>query len=85
MPILSFYSKFEEAVGYSKEFGEEVWAKSINFGVGSIKVMPTSAQSPSCVPLFAAPWTVVQQFLCPWDFHSKNTGVSCHFLLEGSS
>ena len=22
-------------------------------------------------------------FLCPWDFPGKNTGVSCHFLLQG--
>ena len=21
--------------------------------------------------------------LCPWDFPSKNTGVGCHFLLQG--
>ena len=21
--------------------------------------------------------------VCPWDFSSKNTGVSCHFLLQG--
>ena len=23
------------------------------------------------------------QLLCPWDFSRKNTGVSCHFLLQG--
>ena len=23
--------------------------------------------------------------LCPWDFPGKNTGVGCHFLLQGSS
>ena len=23
--------------------------------------------------------------LCPWDFSSKNIGVDCHFLLQGSS
>ena len=22
--------------------------------------------------------------LCPWDFPSKNTGVDCHFLLQGT-
>ena len=21
--------------------------------------------------------------LCPWDFQVKNTGVGCHFLLQG--
>ena len=23
------------------------------------------------------------KLLCPWDFPGKNTGVSCHFLLQG--
>ena len=23
------------------------------------------------------------RFLCPWDFSVKNTGVGCHFLLQG--
>ena len=23
------------------------------------------------------------RFLCPWDFSGKNTGVACHFLLQG--
>ena len=25
------------------------------------------------------------RLLCPWDFQGKNTGVGCHFLLQGSS
>ena len=31
----------------------------------------------------ATPWTVAHQLLCPWDFPGKNTGVGCHFLLQG--
>ena len=23
------------------------------------------------------------KFLCPWNFPGKNTGVGCHFLLQG--
>ena len=23
------------------------------------------------------------RFLCPWNFPGKNTGLSCHFLLQG--
>ena len=23
------------------------------------------------------------KLLCPWDFPGKNTGVDCHFLLQG--
>ena len=25
------------------------------------------------------------RLLCPWDFPGKNTGVGCHFLLQGSN
>ena len=24
------------------------------------------------------------RFLCPWNFPGKNTGVGCHFLLQGN-
>ena len=42
------------------------------------------AQLLSCVPLFAIPWTIALQApLCPWDSPGKNTGVGCHFLLQG--
>ena len=37
----------------------------------------------SCVQLFAIPWTIAYQFLHPWDFPGKGTGVSCHFLPQG--
>ena len=30
---------------------------------------------------FVTPWTV--RLLCPWDSPDKNTGVGCHFLLQG--
>ena len=28
-------------------------------------------------------WTVACRLLCPWDPPGKNTGVGCHFLLQG--
>ena len=37
----------------------------------------------SCVRLFATPWTIACQALCPWDSPGKNTGVGCRFLLQG--
>ena len=37
----------------------------------------------SCVWLFATPWTVTPRLLCPWNSPGKNTGVGCHFLLQG--
>ena len=34
--------------------------------------------------LFANPWAVAcTKLLCPWDILGKNTGVGCHFLLQG--
>ena len=33
--------------------------------------------------LFETPWTITLRHLCPWNFPSKNTGVSCHALLQG--
>ena len=44
------------------------------------------AQPLSHVWLFVTSWTVTHQaLLCPWDSAGKNTGVCCHFLLQGSS
>ena len=44
----------------------------------------------SRVRLFTIPWTVQShglykpmRLLCPWDSPGKNTGVGCHFLLQG--
>ena len=37
----------------------------------------------SCVQLFVTPWTITARLLCPWKFPGKNTGVGCHFLLQG--
>ena len=37
----------------------------------------------SCVQLFATPWTVPHQAPLPMDFPGKNTGVGCHFVLQG--
>ena len=39
----------------------------------------------SCVQLFTIPWTVAHQAPLAWNFPGKNTGMGCHFLLQGSS
>ena len=41
----------------------------------------TLVRSLSHVQLFVSPWTVARQ--APWGLLGKNTGVSCHFLLQG--
>ena len=40
-------------------------------------------RSLSCVWLFATPWTVALQAPLSMGFPSKNTGVGCHFHLQG--
>ena len=35
------------------------------------------------VLLSATPWSVAASFLHPWNSPGKNTGVGCHFLLQG--
>ena len=37
----------------------------------------------SHVQLFVTPWTVACHAPCPWDYPGTNTGVGCHFLLQG--
>ena len=31
---------------------------------------------------FVIPWIITHQAPLPWNFQGKNTGVSCHFLLQ---
>ena len=38
----------------------------------------------SCVHLFATPWTAAHQAPLSMAFPGKNTGVGCHFLLQGN-
>ena len=42
-----------------------------------------SAQSLSGVRFSVAPWTLARQTPLSVEFSSRNTGVGCHFLLEG--
>ena len=37
----------------------------------------------SHVRLSATTWTAAHQAPCPWNSPGKNTGVGCHFLLQG--
>ena len=40
-------------------------------------------QSLSRVQVFVAPWLKPVRLLCPWNSPCKNTGESCHSLLQG--
>ena len=36
-----------------------------------------------CVQLCPTLCDPLDWSFCPWDFQGKNTGVGCHFLLQG--
>ena len=45
--------------------------------------VPTWCEMLSRVRIFATPWTAAHQAPLSMGFSIKNTGVSCHFLLQG--
>ena len=47
---------------------------AMKIGVHTCSVMSDSLQPHRPLPT---------RFLCPWDYPGKNTGVGCHFLLQG--
>ena len=49
----------------------------------SSNIIDTHAKLFSHVWLFVTPWTEDSRLFCPWDFPGKNSGVGCHFLLQG--
>ena len=48
----------------------------------NIYYLSLSLVAKSC-PTLVTPWTVARQVPLPWDSPGKNTGVGCHFLLQG--
>ena len=45
--------------------------------------LSSSVHAQSCLTLFRPNRLQPTRLLCPWDFPGKNTGVGCHFLLQG--
>ena len=73
-----------------------VWLRGMYVGKGWVtmwyKVVRGLVVSQSCFPCLVAKscLTLLQpqglyptRLLCLWDFPGKNTGVGCHFLLQG--
>ena len=58
----------------------------ISWLIGQISNLPSvcvRACMLSSVWLFGPHWLQPMSLLCPWDYPIKNTGVCCHFLLQG--
>ena len=58
---------------------------SLALGHGGCATEGARAYSFSRIRLFATPWIGACQSPLSVDFPGKNTGVGCHFLLQGSS
>ena len=52
-----------------------------SYGDVGMFFLPLCVCAQSCSTLI--PWTVACQTCRPWNFPRKNTGKSCHFLLQG--
>ena len=57
------------------------WNPNNNSGMYKLWDVLLSSVAQSC--LTGIPWAVTHQAPCPWDSPGKNTGVGCHFLLQG--
>ena len=57
---------------------------TVNTQESKLIIYKCKCQSLSCAQLFATPRTAAHQApLYPWYFPGKDTGVVCHFLLQG--
>ena len=61
----------------------QLWSSQPTTERGSRATQGARAQSLSRVRLHATLWTVATRLLCPCELPGKNTGVGCHFLLQG--
>ena len=57
--------------------------QSLNPCYSPILMVVVVVQFLSCVRLFGPHGLQPARLFCPWDFPGKNTGVGCHFLLQG--
>ena len=59
-------------------------ASPTNFGIDSFLItFILCIQLLSHIRLFVTPWTIARQAPLSMGFPGKNTGVNCHFLLQG--
>ena len=59
------------------------WRKGRKNVCSMVCAVRKKVKSLSSVRLFATPWTLAYQASPSMEFSGKNTGVGCHFLLQG--
>ena len=65
--------------GIKKYDFKKIFQNQAHYKLRSDTVLSRSVVSNSLRPHGLMP----TRLLCPWDFPGKNTGVGCHFLLQG--
>ena len=80
--VCSWFFSLRSISWWSDSINIERWSSFI-FMAAQYSIGSMCAQLLSHAWLFATPWTIAHQAPCPWDFPGKNTGVGCHFLLQG--
>ena len=55
---------------------------AVHLGLRAVNLWSPGLCAQSCLTL-CNPMDCIPPVLCPWDFPGKNTGVGCHFLLQG--
>ena len=61
---------------------EPDWLQSVG-SQRAAQDLATTSYYTLCNPMGDSPLFMGYRLLCPWDFPGKNTGVGCHFLLQG--
>ena len=92
MPLSSRQNQWEEnPVGFAwgARLGIEARVQGLphqSYWLVSLKYLQVCGESVShlVVSNSVTPWTVAHKLLCPWKSPGKNTGVGCHFLLQGT-
>ena len=59
------------------------WWKNKFVLIPVIKIIAVVVSTKSCPSVLWPNGLYPARLLCPWDFPVKNTGVGCHFLLQG--
>ena len=68
---------------YSISFDKPYWKKYEKECMCAYMYMYVCAAQCSIMSASLRPHELQPRLLCPWDFSDKNTGVDCHFLLQG--
>ena len=72
-----------DAVSHSVEYFKIITTTDLNFQKNVLLFQSCCLAAKLCPTPWQPRGLQPARLLCPWDFPDKNTGVGCHFLLQG--